>query len=82
MINPKRWKEKEKVLAINDKDLKKLLIERKIFVSEKESNLSCIICKNKIQFDEISAIKLVKGKVHLFCQNVNCLKRAGEANNE
>ena len=73
----KRWLNKEKISAMNDEELKKLLIKFKLIDNYAKNQLNCDICKKNITFNDISVVMLDKTNLKIICNDDNCLKKIG-----
>ncbi len=80
MANIKRWLKRTKIDAINDKELKKLLLKSSLIDPDLEKTLKCYVCEKDIHFDDISAVVLKKGVLSVVCQTAGCIKTINQDN--
>jgi len=63
---------KEYVDVIHEKDLKDILIKLEIFESIQKNEVFCYICKNVINLENICAIFVKNGEIHIICGENHC----------
>ena len=73
-----RWIKREKIDAVSDTELKKILIKRGLIDSELTKSLRCYFCDDEISFNDISAILVKGGNLCIICNKSECLKKLPE----
>ncbi|MHA1279708.1 MAG: hypothetical protein ACTSQ8_21095 [Candidatus Helarchaeota archaeon] len=70
----KRWSSRQKIFAINDKEVKNLLSTLDQLEPEEEFIQICFICGKQVNVDNIQLISSVKGAVVFCCDNKSCVQ--------
>lgn len=65
---------KEKVCAVHDQDLEKILDGLCILNKFKHSELKCKFCNNTITFNNLHSIFPQSGSIKLVCNSPNCVR--------
>ena len=71
-----RKENKLKIKAVHDDFLETLLSSIGELDNIKKGNITCSICNNVIDLDNIGGIYPIENRVAIFCNNPNCLNEA------
>jgi hypothetical protein len=63
---------KETIKVIHEKDIEDLLDEYKIKEPFMDGNISCELCKQPMNINNICAFRVVKNQLKFICSNLSC----------
>ena len=66
---------KKNILAVHEKDLKKVLENLGFLDRFTNGDLKCYFCKNRITFDNIHSFFPQSGDIKFVCENSNCFRK-------
>jgi len=70
--------EKKRIRAVHEQDLEELVKNLGLEDRIRAGDISCAICKNKIDLDNLGAIVPSGKTILLICEKDDCLKKALE----